>query len=111
MGAVHRRSSVLADGVLDLVAGVADLVLDRAGRAIDLALALEVLVAGHVTGRFLRVTLELVCGSVAHGGLLSSGHPWPTHDCDAVMRAPLGSAPDRPRRRAVRARSGGRGAE
>src|SRR5437870_844360 len=64
--------SVLADDVLGLVGGIADLVLDLARCAVDLALVLEVLVVRQVAGGFLHTALCLVGSTVAHPALLPS---------------------------------------
>jgi hypothetical protein len=49
----RRNSPVGIDGVLHLVGGLADLVLDRAAGPVDLALVLEVVIVGEITGGFL----------------------------------------------------------
>ena len=62
----RRLRSFARQLVLDLVDGV----LDLAGRLVDLALALQVLVAGQIADGFLDPTLGLV-SFATHGGVLS----------------------------------------
>src|SRR3954454_1378318 len=63
------------DDVLGLVGGVAHRVLDLATGLVDLALALEGVVAGQRASRFLDPALGVVACSVSHVGLLPVGHP------------------------------------
>src|SRR4051812_5080104 len=76
------RRSVLVDDVLELVARVADLVLDRAGGLVDLALALEAVISGEVSPGFLHAALEIVSAAVAHDVLpsLAVDMAYPTAD-------------------------------
>ena len=69
-GAAPRRrgGSVLAQQILRLVGDAADGVLDLARRAVDLALVLEILVAGQIAGCFLHAALGLVHRSIGHVG-------------------------------------------
>src|SRR5690349_18899312 len=86
--AAPPRGLVLVDDVLRLVGRVADLVLDRAARPVDLALVLQAVVAGQRAGGLLDAALGLVCIAVAHRGLLSPGTRMAYPDRPAIQSSP-----------------------
>src|SRR4051812_42309383 len=97
-GAERRSASrlVLADDVLDLVGRSADRVLDLARRLVDVALALQRVVARDLAARLLEAALRVIACAIAHEGSFLREPLGPTRQNSTVSVSPAVRPPAPP---------------